>query len=64
MIGFPVKMGDFLRTFGRDERGATAIEYALIASGIFIAIIIAVNTMATNINIMYDSIASNVATAI
>ena len=34
----------------RDESGATAIEYGLIAAGIAVAIIAAVNTLGTTLN--------------
>jgi pilus assembly protein Flp/PilA len=36
-----------------DESGATAIEYALIASGIAVAIIAAVNSLGTTINELF-----------
>ena len=42
--------------FLRDESGATAIEYALIAAGIGIAIITAVNALGTEISSKFDSI--------
>jgi len=64
MIGFLAKTGEFLVAFTRDERGATAIEYGLIASGIFVAIIVAVNTMASSVNEMFEHIGSSVASAI
>ncbi|MCP4932692.1 MAG: Flp family type IVb pilin [bacterium] len=64
MIEFPTKIGKFLVAFAGDESGATAIEYGLIASGIFLAIFVAVNSMATSINTMYSFIASNVKAAI
>ncbi|MBR0701521.1 Flp family type IVb pilin [Bradyrhizobium sp. 62B] len=38
-----------LRSFLADENGATAIEYGLIAAGIALAIITAVNTMGTTL---------------
>ncbi len=44
----------------RDERGVTAIEYALIASLIAVAIIGAVTTVGSNLSAMYDMIASEV----
>jgi pilus assembly protein Flp/PilA len=37
-----------LRTFLRDQSGATAIEYGLIAAGISLAIISVVNGLGTN----------------
>jgi pilus assembly protein Flp/PilA len=47
-----------LRDFVRDERGATAIEYALIASGIAAAIIAVVMAMGTSLNGMYTSVSN------
>ena len=45
--------------FIADERGATAIEYGLIAAGISLAIIVAVNGLGTNLNTMFTSINSS-----
>jgi pilus assembly protein Flp/PilA len=42
--------------FLADESGATAIEYGLIAAGISIAIIVAVNGLGTNLNAKFTSI--------
>jgi len=42
--------------FLADESGATAIEYGLIAVGISIAIIVAVNGLGTNLNAKFTSI--------
>jgi len=42
-----------LRDFLRDEAGATAIGYSLIASGIVGAIIAVVMAMGTSLNAMY-----------
>ena len=42
--------------FWRDQSGATAIEYGLIAAGISIAIIATVNGLGTNLNNMFTSI--------
>jgi pilus assembly protein Flp/PilA len=42
-----------LQRFTMDEVGATAIEYALIASGVSIAIIAAVNSVGTTMNALY-----------
>jgi pilus assembly protein Flp/PilA len=44
--------------FRRDESGATAIEYGLIAAGIAAAIIVAVNTLGTNVNATFTNISS------
>lgn len=44
--------------FFADRSGATAIEYGLIAAGISIAIIVAVNTIGTSLNGTFTSISS------
>jgi pilus assembly protein Flp/PilA len=46
----------FLAKFWVDESGATAIEYGLIAAGISLAIIAAVNGLGTTLNNKFDSI--------
>ena len=43
--------------FGRDGRGATAIEYALIAALIGMAIIAAVTQIGTSLMSVFDAIA-------
>jgi pilus assembly protein Flp/PilA len=48
-----------MRDFLRDERAATAIEYALIASGIAGAIIVVVMTLGTSVQSMYSSVSNN-----
>jgi len=50
---------DLVRRFFKDETGATAIEYGLIAAGISIAIIVAVNGLGTNLNAKFTSINSS-----
>ncbi len=42
--------------FFRDERGATAIEYGLIAAGISVAIIAVVNGLGTKLNGSFSSL--------
>jgi pilus assembly protein Flp/PilA len=42
--------------FLRDEAGATAIEYALIAAGISLAIIVAVQGLGTTLNGRYAAV--------
>jgi pilus assembly protein Flp/PilA len=49
-------MSKLFARFLKDEAGATAIEYGLIAAGISIAIIVAVNGLGTNLNGMFTSI--------
>jgi len=48
-----------LRDFLGNERGATAIEYALIAAGIAGAIIAVVSAMGTSLNGMYTSVSTS-----
>jgi pilus assembly protein Flp/PilA len=45
-----------LLKFQSDESGATAIEYGLIAAGIALAIIAAVNGLGTNLSAQFTSI--------
>jgi pilus assembly protein Flp/PilA len=46
------------RRFLADESGATAIEYALIASGIAGAIIAVVGTVGVNVKTMWTTVSS------
>jgi len=46
----------FIKSLVRDESGATAIEYGLIAAGISLAIIAVVNGLGTNLNTKFTSI--------
>jgi pilus assembly protein Flp/PilA len=48
----------FLKFLG-DQTGATAIEYGLIAAGISLAIIAAVNGLGTNLNGVFSSVNSS-----
>jgi pilus assembly protein Flp/PilA len=47
-----------------DERGATAIEYALIGALVSVAIIIGATALGTAINAMYVSVDSKVEAAV
>ena len=44
-------MRQLIARFGRDTRGATSIEYAMIAGGIMTAIVGAVSLLATKLNV-------------
>jgi pilus assembly protein Flp/PilA len=44
--------------FLRDESGATAIEYGLIAAGISVAIISVVTAIGTNLNTTFTSVST------
>ncbi len=52
-------MKRMIANFLADEGGATAIEYGLIAAGISIAIILAVNGLGSNLNTMFGNINSS-----
>jgi pilus assembly protein Flp/PilA len=45
--------------FLKDETAATAIEYALIATGIALAIVTAVNNLGTTVNSQYTAIGTS-----
>jgi pilus assembly protein Flp/PilA len=45
--------------FVRDESGATAIEYAMIASGIGVAIAAAVTSLGTKVNTLFSNVSSS-----
>jgi pilus assembly protein Flp/PilA len=47
-----------IRDFWRDESGATAIEYGLIAAGIALVIITAVKGIGTRLNTTFGSIST------
>jgi pilus assembly protein Flp/PilA len=49
-------MPSFMRRFSKDGSGATAIEYALIAAFIAVAIVTAVAAMGTQLNVLYQSV--------
>jgi pilus assembly protein Flp/PilA len=49
-------MKNLIARFVKDESGATAIEYGLIAAGISLAIIAVVNGLGTNLNTKFTSI--------
>ncbi len=48
-----------LRAF-KDESGATAIEYGLIAAGIAVAIIVAVGLLGDELALLFNSISSEI----
>jgi pilus assembly protein Flp/PilA len=47
-----------LRIFLKDDSGATAIEYGLIASGVALAIIAVINGLGTKLNTKFTSIST------
>jgi pilus assembly protein Flp/PilA len=52
-------MKNLVSRFVKDESGATAIEYGLIAAGISIAIITVVNGLGTALSTKFDNISSS-----
>lgn len=53
-------MKNLVAKFVRDESGATAIEYGLIAAGIAVVIIAAVQLVGTNLANTFNNVASAV----
>jgi len=51
-------MRRFFSRFLADEAGATAIEYCLIAAGISIAIVTAVNGVGTSLSTLFVSVST------
>jgi pilus assembly protein Flp/PilA len=51
-------MSQFINRFAKDQSGATAIEYGLIAAGISIAIIAVVTGLGTQLNTTFSSIST------
>jgi pilus assembly protein Flp/PilA len=52
-------MKNLISRFVKDQSGATAIEYGLIAAGISLAIIAVVNGLGTKLNTTFTSINSS-----
>lgn len=51
-------MSQFLKSFAKNESGATAIEYGLIAAGISVVIITAVGLIGGRVKATFDGIAT------
>jgi len=56
-------MNNLVKRFVRDDSGATAIEYGLIAAGISVAIIATVKGLGTQLNSTFGTITSQLASA-
>ena len=54
-------MSKFVTRFLKDESGATAIEYGLIAALIAAVLITALTAIGSNLNVKFDSISTAVA---
>ncbi len=53
-------MTNFAKRFIKDESGATAIEYGLIAALIAVVVITAVTTVGTNLRGTFNNVANSV----
>ena len=51
-------MKNLIARFVKDESGATAIEYGLIAAGISVVIIVAVNGIGVTLNTKFEDIST------
>ena len=56
-------MSKFVSRFLKNESGATAIEYGLIAALIAVVIITGVSAVGTNLGTKFNAIATNVSSA-
>jgi pilus assembly protein Flp/PilA len=54
-------MSKLVLRFLKDNSGATAIEYGLIAAGISVAIIAVVNGLGTQLNTVFSKVSSSLA---
>jgi len=53
-------MSKLIARFAKDDSGATAIEYGLIAAGIAVAIIAIVGTVGTNLTATFTTVANGI----
>jgi pilus assembly protein Flp/PilA len=56
-------MRNFIQRFARDESGATAIEYALIAALIAVGIAVAAGALGTEISNLFDRVGTELQSA-
>jgi pilus assembly protein Flp/PilA len=54
-------MTDIIKNFWKDEEGATAIEYGLIAGLIAVGIVVGATALGTNLNGLFTRIATRLA---
>jgi pilus assembly protein Flp/PilA len=54
-------MTKYIQRFLKDNSGATAIEYGLIAAGISVAIIAVVNGLGSQLNTTFSTVSSDLA---
>ena len=58
-----LKMRTAIAHFVKSESGATAIEYALIAAGISVAILVAVNSVGSSLTSLFNTVATDLTPA-
>jgi pilus assembly protein Flp/PilA len=58
-----LEMTNLVKRFAKDESGATAIEYGLIAAGISVAIIAVVQGLGTNLKSTFGTVQTALAPA-
>jgi pilus assembly protein Flp/PilA len=51
-------MKNLVSRFAKDESGTTAIEYGLIAAGISVVIVAAVNLVGADLNVVFTNVAT------
>jgi len=56
------RLGTGIDSFAGDDRGATAIEYGLIAAGIALVIIGVTFTLGTNVQTLFTTVATGITT--
>jgi pilus assembly protein Flp/PilA len=54
----PTRMKGLIARFAKDESGATAVEYGLIAAGISVAIIAVIQGLGSNLKTAFSSLSS------
>ena len=57
------KMRKWMKRAGREEKGVTAIEYALLAALIAVTIIVTVTNLGLEINTTFETVESSMETA-
>lgn len=57
-------MTHLMKRFAKDESGATAIEYGLIAALIAVVLIAGASTLGSNLNAKFSAIAGKIGTSV
>ena len=61
MLRYYVRGSEILGGFAADAKGATAIEYGLIAAGIAVAIVTAVGALGDQLAVIFGNLAIDIA---